>query len=143
MCLGYLLVTRWPAWVCDSALFCVGLRRPGGGAGALVDIGNMAHVRGLQHHRCSAETLLLHLLVLLLSVSLPHPRSLKPENFLVTDRTGDARIKLSDFGLSTFFREGQADFADVLGSAYYMAPGEGGRRQRGGGTLGVNFEPIP
>ncbi|KAG2444265.1 hypothetical protein HXX76_001022 [Chlamydomonas incerta] len=49
-------------------------------------------------------------------------RDLKPENFLVTDRTGDARIKLSDFGLSTFFREGQADFADVLGSAYYMAP---------------------
>ncbi len=57
------------------------------------------------------------------------PRALQPENFLITDPGPDARIKLSDFGLSAFFREGEP-MTDVVGSAYYMAPGGSPRAKR-------------
>lgn len=48
-------------------------------------------------------------------------RDLKPENFLLSDTTSHAKIKFADFGLSTFFKEGEL-FNDVVGSPYYMAP---------------------
>ena len=48
-------------------------------------------------------------------------RDLKPENFLFGDETDKAPLKVTDFGLSTFYRPGQR-FTDVVGSAYYIAP---------------------
>ena len=49
-------------------------------------------------------------------------RDLKPENFLLTtDKDGKTLIKLTDFGLSVFFKEGDV-FDERLGSAYYVAP---------------------
>ncbi|GFR48541.1 hypothetical protein Agub_g10439 [Astrephomene gubernaculifera] len=48
-------------------------------------------------------------------------RDLKPENFLLSDRTSHAALKATDFGLSSFFQEGQI-FTDIVGSAYYVAP---------------------
>lgn len=48
-------------------------------------------------------------------------RDIKPENFLFTDNTPDSKLKAADFGLSSFFKEGQM-LTDVVGSAWYMAP---------------------
>uniref|UniRef100_A0A7S0WKH2 Calcium-dependent protein kinase n=1 Tax=Chlamydomonas leiostraca TaxID=1034604 RepID=A0A7S0WKH2_9CHLO len=48
-------------------------------------------------------------------------RDLKPENFLLSDKTATAQLKATDFGLSSFFQEGQI-FTDIVGSAYYVAP---------------------
>lgn len=48
-------------------------------------------------------------------------RDLKPENFLLTDTTPSAQLKATDFGLSTFFKEGD-ELHDIVGSAYYVAP---------------------
>ncbi|XP_074575726.1 calcium-dependent protein kinase 1-like [Curcuma longa] len=48
-------------------------------------------------------------------------RDLKPENFLFLNTNEDSPLKATDFGLSTFFKPGEA-FKDVLGSAYYIAP---------------------
>ncbi|MEW5299955.1 MAG: hypothetical protein WDW38_002778 [Sanguina aurantia] len=48
-------------------------------------------------------------------------RDLKPENFLLSDKTDKAVLKATDFGLSSFFQEGQI-FTDIVGSAYYVAP---------------------
>ncbi|GLI64986.1 hypothetical protein VaNZ11_008411 [Volvox africanus] len=48
-------------------------------------------------------------------------RDLKPENFLLSDKTPGAALKATDFGLSSFFQEGQV-FTDIVGSAYYVAP---------------------
>ncbi|KAJ9518557.1 hypothetical protein QJQ45_018540 [Haematococcus lacustris] len=48
-------------------------------------------------------------------------RDLKPENFLLSDKTSTAQLKATDFGLSSFFQEGQI-FTDIVGSAYYVAP---------------------
>lgn len=48
-------------------------------------------------------------------------RDLKPENFLLSDKTPNAQLKATDFGLSSFFQEGQI-FTDIVGSAYYVAP---------------------
>ncbi|KAG2438170.1 hypothetical protein HXX76_005777 [Chlamydomonas incerta] len=48
-------------------------------------------------------------------------RDLKPENFLLSDRSAAAALKATDFGLSSFFQEGQV-FTDIVGSAYYVAP---------------------
>mmetsp|Transcript_589 Transcript_589/g.732 ORF Transcript_589/g.732 Transcript_589/m.732 type:complete len:598 (-) Transcript_589:579-2372(-) len=48
-------------------------------------------------------------------------RDLKPENFLLSDKSNKASLKATDFGLSSFFQEGQV-FTDIVGSAYYVAP---------------------
>nr|AAF21062.1 calcium-dependent protein kinase [Dunaliella tertiolecta] len=48
-------------------------------------------------------------------------RDLKPENFLLSDKSPRAQLKATDFGLSSFFQEGQV-FTDIVGSAYYVAP---------------------
>nr|XP_025877715.1 calcium-dependent protein kinase 27-like isoform X2 [Oryza sativa Japonica Group] len=48
-------------------------------------------------------------------------RDLKPENFLFVSNEEDAPLKLIDFGLSIFFRQGET-FTDVVGSMYYVAP---------------------
>ncbi|KAK3139796.1 hypothetical protein QOZ80_5AG0390430 [Eleusine coracana subsp. coracana] len=48
-------------------------------------------------------------------------RDLKPENFLFVGNEEDAPLKTIDFGLSMFFRPGEA-FTDVVGSPYYVAP---------------------
>ncbi|XP_062203269.1 calcium-dependent protein kinase 27-like [Phragmites australis] len=48
-------------------------------------------------------------------------RDLKPENFLFVGNDEDAPLKTIDFGLSMFFRPGEA-FTDVVGSPYYVAP---------------------
>ncbi|KAI4389390.1 hypothetical protein MLD38_001620 [Melastoma candidum] len=47
-------------------------------------------------------------------------RDLKPENFLFESKGEDARLKATDFGLSVFYKPGEA-FSDV-GSPYYVAP---------------------
>jgi calcium-dependent protein kinase len=48
-------------------------------------------------------------------------RDLKPENFLLSEKGSNAVLKVTDFGLSSFFKEGEY-FDDVVGSAYYLAP---------------------
>mmetsp|Transcript_3608 Transcript_3608/g.12670 ORF Transcript_3608/g.12670 Transcript_3608/m.12670 type:complete len:516 (-) Transcript_3608:3228-4775(-) len=48
-------------------------------------------------------------------------RDLKPENFLFATQDEDSPLKVTDFGLSTFYRHGQR-FTEVVGSAYYIAP---------------------
>ena len=48
-------------------------------------------------------------------------RDLKPENFLLADKSENAPLKATDFGLSVFYRPGQV-FTDIVGSAYYVAP---------------------
>ncbi|KAI3431898.1 uncharacterized protein J3R85_007767 [Psidium guajava] len=48
-------------------------------------------------------------------------RDLKPENFLFDTPDDDAKLKATDFGLSVFYKPGEA-FSDVVGSPYYVAP---------------------
>ena len=48
-------------------------------------------------------------------------RDLKPENFLLADKREDAPLKVTDFGLSVFYKEGEV-FTDTVGSAFYVAP---------------------
>ncbi|KAF7142011.1 hypothetical protein RHSIM_Rhsim06G0012400 [Rhododendron simsii] len=48
-------------------------------------------------------------------------RDLKPENFLLVSREEDAPLKATDFGLSVFIEDGKV-YADIVGSAYYVAP---------------------
>lgn len=48
-------------------------------------------------------------------------RDLKPENFLLTAKTADSELKLTDFGLGVFFKHGER-FRDLVGSPYYVAP---------------------
>eukprot|EP00798_Chlamydomonas_sp_ICE-L_P002097 gene2097-18156_t len=48
-------------------------------------------------------------------------RDLKPENFLLADKSASETIKATDFGLSSFFKEGDV-LTDIVGSAYYVAP---------------------
>ena len=48
-------------------------------------------------------------------------RDLKPENFLLADKSENAPLKATDFGLSVFYKPGQV-FTDIVGSAYYVAP---------------------
>ncbi|GJP29313.1 hypothetical protein CLOM_g13864 [Closterium sp. NIES-68] len=48
-------------------------------------------------------------------------RDLKPENFLLADKREDAPLKVADFGLSSFFKEGEV-FSETVGSAFYVAP---------------------
>eukprot|EP00878_Enallax_costatus_P017856 GHUV01018763.1.p1 GENE.GHUV01018763.1~~GHUV01018763.1.p1 ORF type:complete len:465 (+),score=162.98 GHUV01018763.1:210-1604(+) len=48
-------------------------------------------------------------------------RDLKPENFLLTSKTADGELKLTDFGLGVFFKHGER-FRDLVGSPYYVAP---------------------
>jgi len=48
-------------------------------------------------------------------------RDLKPENFLFASEDEASELKVTDFGLSTFYRHGQR-FTEVVGSAYYIAP---------------------
>ena len=48
-------------------------------------------------------------------------RDLKPENFLLTEKGAAAELKLTDFGLSVFFKHGER-FRDLVGSPYYVAP---------------------
>jgi calcium-dependent protein kinase len=48
-------------------------------------------------------------------------RDLKPENFLFADKSENAAVKATDFGLSVFFKPSQV-FTDIVGSAYYVAP---------------------
>lgn len=48
-------------------------------------------------------------------------RDLKPENFLFLSSDEDSPLKATDFGLSIFFKPGDA-FKDLVGSSYYVAP---------------------
>lgn len=48
-------------------------------------------------------------------------RDLKPENFLLTSKSSDGELKLTDFGLGVFFKPGER-FKDLVGSPYYVAP---------------------
>ncbi|KAE9606544.1 putative protein kinase CAMK-CDPK family [Lupinus albus] len=48
-------------------------------------------------------------------------RDLKPENFLFLSNDESSPLKLTDFGLSVFFKPGDV-FKDLVGSAYYVAP---------------------
>ena len=48
-------------------------------------------------------------------------RDLKPENFLLTSKGPEGILKLTDFGLGVFFKNGQR-FKDLVGSPYYVAP---------------------
>mmetsp|Transcript_33930 Transcript_33930/g.95459 ORF Transcript_33930/g.95459 Transcript_33930/m.95459 type:complete len:952 (+) Transcript_33930:178-3033(+) len=48
-------------------------------------------------------------------------RDLKPENFLFAGEEEESDLKVTDFGLSTFYKPGMR-FTDVVGSAYYIAP---------------------
>lgn len=48
-------------------------------------------------------------------------RDLKPENFLLTSAESEGELKLTDFGLSVFFKPGER-FRDLVGSPYYVAP---------------------
>ncbi|XP_071918433.1 calcium-dependent protein kinase 1-like isoform X1 [Coffea arabica] len=48
-------------------------------------------------------------------------RDLKPENFLFLSSDEDSPLKATDFGLSVFYKPGDA-FKDLVGSAYYVAP---------------------
>ncbi|GER41825.1 calcium-dependent protein kinase [Striga asiatica] len=48
-------------------------------------------------------------------------RDLKPENFLFVDDDEDSDLKLIDFGLSVFFKQGKK-FSEVVGSPHYIAP---------------------
>ncbi|KAK7276654.1 hypothetical protein RIF29_17798 [Crotalaria pallida] len=48
-------------------------------------------------------------------------RDLKPENFLLLNKDEDSPLKVTDFGLSVFYKQGQ-EFKDIVGTAYYIAP---------------------
>ncbi|KZV44448.1 calcium-dependent protein kinase 34-like [Dorcoceras hygrometricum] len=48
-------------------------------------------------------------------------RDLKPENFLLLNKDEDAPLKVTDFGLSVFYKQGEV-CKDIVGSAYYIAP---------------------
>nr|CAA89202.1 calcium-stimulated protein kinase [Chlamydomonas moewusii] len=48
-------------------------------------------------------------------------RDLKPENFLLLDKSANPVLKSIDFGLSSFYQEGQV-FHDIVGSPFYVAP---------------------
>lgn len=48
-------------------------------------------------------------------------RDVKPENFLLSSKDDTAILKLADFGLSAYFKQGQK-FSHIVGSAYYVAP---------------------
>ena len=48
-------------------------------------------------------------------------RDIKPENFLLSDESDAAELLGCDFGLSVYYRPGQA-FSSLVGSAYYVAP---------------------
>nr|GMD47863.1 calcium-dependent protein kinase 20-like [Ipomoea batatas] len=48
-------------------------------------------------------------------------RDFKPENFLFIDDEEESPLKTIDFGLSVFFKPGEA-FVDVVGSPFYVAP---------------------
>mmetsp|Transcript_18058 Transcript_18058/g.56450 ORF Transcript_18058/g.56450 Transcript_18058/m.56450 type:complete len:512 (+) Transcript_18058:129-1664(+) len=48
-------------------------------------------------------------------------RDLKPENFLFENSSPGARIKATDFGLSSYFRQGEP-LTEMVGSAFYVAP---------------------
>ena len=48
-------------------------------------------------------------------------RDIKPDNFLLSDNSAGATVKLADFGLSTFYTRGQLE-KEAVGSPYYMAP---------------------
>ena len=48
-------------------------------------------------------------------------RDIKPENFLLTDKSEAARLKLCDFGLSSYWRPG-VRLNSIVGSCYYVAP---------------------
>ena len=47
-------------------------------------------------------------------------RDVKPENFLLNGRGPSASIKLSDFGLSCFFRPGEPEM-EAVGSPYFVS----------------------
>lgn len=63
---------------------------------------------------------------------------MQPENFLLMSEASDAQLKATDFGLSTFFREGQK-FKEIVGSALYVAPEVRGKglATRGSSSLDV------
>lgn len=49
-------------------------------------------------------------------------RDLKPENFLLAGKSpNEFKLKLTDFGLSHFYKPGDK-FRDLIGSPYYVAP---------------------
>eukprot|EP00976_Prorocentrum_cordatum_P098760 1191551-Prorocentrum_minimum.AAC.5 len=49
-------------------------------------------------------------------------RDIKPENYLYTSDAKDAALKLSDFGLAIYHRDGQPPLKDTCGTVAYIAP---------------------
>ena len=49
-------------------------------------------------------------------------RDIKPENYLYTSEDGEATLKLSDFGLAVFHKDGQPPLKDRCGTVAYIAP---------------------
>ncbi|KAM1206274.1 hypothetical protein FF1_006943 [Malus domestica] len=48
-------------------------------------------------------------------------RDLKPENFLMLNKDEKSPVKVTDFGLSVFYKQGEV-FKDIVGTTYYIAP---------------------
>lgn len=61
-------------------------------------------------------------------------RDLKPENFLLSDSSHKATIKATDFGLSTFFKEGQVRIVPHAMSGSVRGAGGGGIHTGTGGV---------
>ncbi|KAK2441609.1 calcium-dependent protein kinase [Trifolium repens] len=78
--------------------------------------------KGLYTERAAAALLrtIVQIIHTLHSMGVIH-RDLKPENFLLLNKDENAPLKVTDFGLSVFFKEGEM-FKDIVGSAYYIAP---------------------
>ncbi|MCH96109.1 calcium-dependent protein kinase 17-like [Trifolium medium] len=78
--------------------------------------------KGLYTERAAASLLrtIVQIIHTLHSMGVIH-RDLKPENFLLLNKDENAPLKVTDFGLSVFFKEGEM-FKDIVGSAYYIAP---------------------
>eukprot|EP00240_Pyramimonas_obovata_P000773 CAMPEP_0118922080 /NCGR_PEP_ID=MMETSP1169-20130426/1132_1 /TAXON_ID=36882 /ORGANISM="Pyramimonas obovata, Strain CCMP722" /LENGTH=600 /DNA_ID=CAMNT_0006862899 /DNA_START=179 /DNA_END=1981 /DNA_ORIENTATION=- len=49
-------------------------------------------------------------------------RDIKPENYLYSSKDADASLKLSDFGLAVFHKDGQPPLKDRCGTVAYIAP---------------------
>ena len=67
-------------------------------------------------------------------------RDIKPENFILSCEGSAGIVKLADFGLSTFFRQGECE-KEAVGSPFFMAPemltGTGYGAQGGKGAIRV------
>lgn len=64
------------------------------------------------------------------------------QNFLLTSKGPEGELKLTDFGLGVFFKNGER-FKDLVGSPYYVAPEVHMHGGRGGGShFGGSLEVL-